>query len=200
MRNNLSKKERRNASRVKAQEKARVINAARRLLGVGFTVTNEVVFQSLQIKLAASWNGTKAHGVELARAYVDANGGIAEVEKARPSLKARKAAARGQAVRVASAPFPVSDAFLLSYEWRRLRMEVIKERGARCECCGASPKDGIVINVDHIKPRRKYPELALTKANLQVLCGVCNHGKGNWDETDWRDPVAVMPCWSRSAG
>lgn len=79
-----------------------------------------------------------------------------------------------------------SDAFLLSYEWRRLRMQVIKERGARCECCGACPKDGIVIHVDHIKPRRKYPELALTKANLQVLCEVCNHGKGSWDETDWR--------------
>lgn len=85
------------------------------------------------------------------------------------------------------APVDVNaDAFLLSYEWRRLRMEVIKERGARCECCGASPKDGIVIHVDHIKPRRKYPELALSKANLQVLCEVCNHGKGNWDQTDWR--------------
>lgn len=81
-----------------------------------------------------------------------------------------------------------SDAFLLSYEWRRLRMEVIKERGRRCECCGLVPtKDnGVVIHVDHIKPRRKYPELALTKANLQVLCEVCNHGKGSWDETDWR--------------
>lgn len=79
-----------------------------------------------------------------------------------------------------------SDAFLQSYEWRRLRMEVIKARGARCECCGASPKDGIRIHVDHIKPRRRYPELALTRANLQVLCEVCNHGKGSWDETDWR--------------
>jgi hypothetical protein len=93
----------------------------------------------------------------------------------------RKAAARA-----------VGDAFLLSYEWRRLRMEVVKERGARCECCGASPRDGIVINVDHIKPRRKYPELALEKSNLQVLCDVCNHGKGNWDETDWREPVTIQ--------
>lgn len=66
-------------------------------------------------------------------------------------------------------------------------MEVLKERGRRCECCGASPSDGVtVINVDHIKPRARYPELALVKANLQVLCSVCNHGKGNWDETDWR--------------
>lgn len=81
-----------------------------------------------------------------------------------------------------------SDAFLESYEWRRLRMVVLKKRGARCECCGASPKDdkSVRINVDHIKPRRLFPELALVEENLQVLCNVCNHGKGNWDQTDWR--------------
>jgi hypothetical protein len=77
--------------------------------------------------------------------------------------------------------------FLLSFEWRRLRMQVIKARGARCECCGATPADGsTVINVDHIKPRKYFPELALVKSNLQVLCDKCNHGKGNWDQTDWR--------------
>jgi len=79
-----------------------------------------------------------------------------------------------------------SDAFLASYEWRRLRMVVLTKRGARCECCGATPKDGIRIHVDHIQPRRKHPELALTESNLQVLCEVCNHGKGSWDTTDWR--------------
>lgn len=78
------------------------------------------------------------------------------------------------------------NSFLKTFEWRQLRMIVLKKRGARCECCGASPRDGIVIHVDHIKPRRKYPELALTESNLQVLCEVCNHGKGSWDETDWR--------------
>lgn len=84
-------------------------------------------------------------------------------------------------------PHPASVEFLSSYEWRVLRMQVLKERGARCECCGATPQDGTtVINVDHIKPRRTHPELALVKANLQVLCHACNHGKGNWDQTDWR--------------
>lgn len=88
------------------------------------------------------------------------------------------------------------DDFLLSYEWRRLRMAVIKERGARCECCGATPAQGIVINVDHIQPRKTHPKLALEKSNLQVLCHVCNHGKGNWDTTDWREapqPAVAKP-------
>ena len=78
------------------------------------------------------------------------------------------------------------DGFLGSFEWRQLRMLVLKRDGARCACCGATPNDGIVVNVDHIKPRRTHPQLALTLSNLQVLCQACNHGKGNWDETDWR--------------
>lgn len=81
----------------------------------------------------------------------------------------------------------ISDDFLGTYEWRRLRMEALKKYGSRCQCCGATPKDGAVMNVDHIKPRRIYPELALSLDNLQVLCHECNHGKGNWDMTDWRE-------------
>jgi len=76
--------------------------------------------------------------------------------------------------------------FLSSPEWRRLRMQVIKKYGPVCMCCGASPKTGAVINVDHIKPRKLFPELSLDINNLQILCGACNHGKGNWDTTDWR--------------
>lgn len=79
-----------------------------------------------------------------------------------------------------------SDAFLASYEWRRVRMMALKTYGPRCMCCGATPADGAVMNVDHIKPRLKFPKLALTLSNLQILCAPCNHGKGNWDETDWR--------------
>jgi 5-methylcytosine-specific restriction endonuclease McrA len=76
--------------------------------------------------------------------------------------------------------------FLSSYKWRKLRMVALKKHGPRCQCCGATPEIGAVMNVDHIKPRKKYPELALDIENLQILCGACNHGKSNWDETDWR--------------
>jgi 5-methylcytosine-specific restriction endonuclease McrA len=89
-----------------------------------------------------------------------------------------------------------SDEFLASFQWRRLRMEVLKERGRRCECCGATPSDGVtVVHVDHIKPRKLHPELALEKSNLQILCATCNHGKGNWDQTDWRERLA--PFWAK---
>lgn len=82
-----------------------------------------------------------------------------------------------------------TDAFLASYEWRQIRMQALKRDGARCCCCGATPADGRVRHVDHIKPRKHFPQLALDLNNLQVLCDVCNHGKGNWDQTDWREDV-----------
>lgn len=81
---------------------------------------------------------------------------------------------------------PNGPEFLLSFEWRALRMKVLAHYGATCMCCGATKENGVVINVDHIKSRKKRPDLALSFDNLQVLCDVCNHGKSNWDETDWR--------------
>lgn len=79
-----------------------------------------------------------------------------------------------------------STAFLETYEWRKLRMEALKKYGPKCQCCGATPATGAVMNVDHIKPRKLWPSLALDINNLQILCHECNHGKGNWDQTDWR--------------
>jgi len=47
-----------------------------------------------------------------------------------------------------------SNAFLQSFEWRRLRMLVLKRDGARCACCGATTAGGRRMNVDHIKRAR----------------------------------------------
>ncbi len=91
---------------------------------------------------------------------------------------------------VLETPFVQTDGFLRSYEWRELRYKALQLHGRRCQCCGASATDGATMNVDHIKPRRKYPEFALDIKNLQVLCDECNHGKGNWDQTDFRPNAA----------
>jgi 5-methylcytosine-specific restriction endonuclease McrA len=119
--------------------------------------------------------------------------------KGTPLPKGKKEARKA----LLSHPAAPHDDFLQSYEWRRLRMEVLVERGAKCECCGISPKEGAVMNVDHIKPRLRFPHLKLEKSNLQVLCAPCNHGKGNWDETDWRadkpEPSDAAPVVVRVA-
>jgi len=77
--------------------------------------------------------------------------------------------------------------FYWSFEWRKLRYTILKQRGARCECCGNSAQTGAVINVDHIKPIRHFWELRLEPTNLQILCNECNHGKGSWDTTSWAE-------------
>jgi 5-methylcytosine-specific restriction endonuclease McrA len=79
-----------------------------------------------------------------------------------------------------------SGGFYATAEWKRLRYLVLKERGARCECCGATPADGATMRVDHIKPVSRAWDRRLDPTNLQVLCNDCNWGKGGWDETDWR--------------
>lgn len=84
------------------------------------------------------------------------------------------------------------DDFYKSWEWRTLRMEVLKEHGRSCQCCGAEPGmktpagEPVRICVDHIKPLSKFWKLRLDRTNLQVLCDECNQGKGNWDQTDFR--------------
>lgn len=65
--------------------------------------------------------------------------------------------------------------FLNSNEWRNLRQAALKKYGCKCFICGSSTN----INVDHILPRKFYPELALDIKNLQPLCAKCNKAKGN---------------------
>lgn len=117
-------------------------------------------------------------------------------------LAAGAAAAKAKRPPKASRSFATAPDFLSSFAWRQLRMQVLQKYGRVCMCCGASPATGAVMHVDHIKPRRLFPQLALDIDNLQVLCHECNHGKGNWDQTDWRphddkiDPD--VSAWLRS--
>lgn len=109
----------------------------------------------------------------------------AKRKRKKAARKAKMRRVQAPTIRVGSVDVMSSD-FLQTYEWRVVRMQALKKHGARCQCCGASPANGAVMNVDHIKPRRLFPHLALEVDNLQILCGDCNHGKGNWDMTDWR--------------
>lgn len=77
--------------------------------------------------------------------------------------------------------------FFSSNDWLRLRVNVLEKYGASCMMCGRNYReDRVKIHVDHIKPRSKYPELALCVNNLQILCADCNIGKGNRFDTDYR--------------
>jgi 5-methylcytosine-specific restriction endonuclease McrA len=84
-------------------------------------------------------------------------------------------------------PHPASREFLQTYEWARVRYQVLlKYRDKPCMACGRGPKQGVWLNVEHIRPRKTHPHVSLDMNNLQILCHECNKGKGNWDNTDWR--------------
>lgn len=76
--------------------------------------------------------------------------------------------------------------FFQSRAWQARRYEVLRLNNGRCELCGRGKRDGVSLHVDHIKPRSKFPQLALELSNLQVLCEDCNMGKGNRCSRDWR--------------
>lgn len=103
-----------------------------------------------------------------------------------PSPPARHAVRAPRSAMLDQHAYVNSPEFLASFEWRQLRLKAFEKYGRRCQCCGASPSTGAVLNVDHVKPRRKFPELALDLDNLQVLCGDCNHGKAN-QTVDFRE-------------
>ena len=68
--------------------------------------------------------------------------------------------------------------FMNSREWKKLRTEFMAESEKVCVRCGATEE----LQADHIKPKSKYPELALDKTNLQVLCWECNKKKSTKED------------------
>lgn len=88
---------------------------------------------------------------------------------------------------VADALRKTADPFLYTEAWRALRREAVAKYGLICLSCGRENSRKFPINIDHIKPRKFYPELALDINNLQPLCGPCNKRKGN-KTVDFRNP------------
>ena len=78
--------------------------------------------------------------------------------------------------------------FYASWEWKEARFVALKRHGRRCQCCGWSPSDSATgrLVVDHIKPIRTHPHLALDPENHQVLCEDCNMGTSYKHTDDFR--------------
>lgn len=68
--------------------------------------------------------------------------------------------------------------------WIELRARVLAAYGEVCMRCASTER----IQVDHIKPKYRYPELVFEFSNLQVLCWDCNKSKSFFHETDYRKP------------
>lgn len=73
------------------------------------------------------------------------------------------------------------ESFYDSEEWHGLRSKAFQKYPHICMRCGN--KDN--LQVDHVKPRSKYPKLQLELSNLQILCRDCNLSKGVKDSPEW---------------
>ena len=75
--------------------------------------------------------------------------------------------------------------FTASRRWRALRLVVLSEEPLCRECL----REGVTTaatEVDHIKPRHEWPELAYERSNLQPLCAThharkTRHERGQGD-------------------
>jgi len=58
----------------------------------------------------------------------------------------------------------------------KVRFHIFDRDGFTCRYCGKSPRDGVVLEVDHIHPVANGGENDVD--NLVTACWECNHGKG----------------------
>lgn len=71
--------------------------------------------------------------------------------------------------------FRSNNSFTCVEKRQRLKIELMRERGNRCELCGTSFTTA-KMEVHHIKPQSLYPELREAKDNLMLLCHECHSG------------------------
>lgn len=155
----------------------------------------ERIWRSTSIPKGVSLNDLAAIGVPmpLRKGWRDRIFGITKKQhkKMRPWLRSIPTSPQTAPVKQQSAPVSAwkrkASLFYRSREWADARYDALKRSKGSCELCGRGKADGAVLNVDHIKPLKQAWELRLDLSNLQVLCGMCNKGKGNRDDTDWRE-------------
>lgn len=75
--------------------------------------------------------------------------------------------------------------FCKTKPWRLLREKFILKNEKVCCCCKVEVS-GHSLHVDHIKPKSKFPHLALDEDNLQILCKKCNFKKNAHHSEDYR--------------
>lgn len=75
---------------------------------------------------------------------------------------------------------------LNSKEMSRWRANIFARDKWRCLKCGRKGGKGVLLTLDHIKPRSKGGKA--TADNLQTLCKMCNEEKGAREE-DYREPA-----------
>ncbi len=103
-----------------------------------------------------------------------------------PDRAVRKLAQEGNLIKVAKGIYkydPKASKKRILKDFTEAQKKVIMERdGYRCVICGRGVKDGVELQVDHIKPK----DLGGTNSidNGETLCGQHNYQKKNYKQTE----------------
>lgn len=82
------------------------------------------------------------------------------------------------------------DPFYKTKAWHVIRKQAILRDGYTCQMCGVNVRGKRCAHVDHIKGRRKHPNLALHLPNLQTLCTHCHNSTKQAIEANDKTPVS----------
>ena len=95
------------------------------------------------------------------------------------------------------------DPFYKSKEWHRVRQKALIRDHFSCVNCGTDVRAKGASRVDHIRPRKKYPDLALHLPNLRTLCVPCDNARacsrpplGRWWQRGNAGGRRWVPCWN----
>lgn len=64
----------------------------------------------------------------------------------------------------------MTDRFYYSKQWRAMRERALLRDSYCCVVCGILVAGNNEARIDHIRPRKEYPELELDLSNLRTLC------------------------------
>lgn len=84
-------------------------------------------------------------------------------------------------------------------QWRKLRRQVMREVGWRCERCQWRPRDTSKLHAHHVVPFTVDENLRLERTNVEVLCYRC-HGRHERRMSENTPPRVTLVCGPPGSG
>jgi uncharacterized protein (TIGR02646 family) len=100
-----------------------------------------------------------------------------------PELRTRmedRAARLRQMLEAGEAP---PESLLNSYREPELKAHLVAEAHGKCLYCESKVTHIYFGDIEHIKPKARFPHERLDRENLALACALCNHAKADfWEE------------------
>ena len=91
---------------------------------------------------------------------------------------------------------PLTDSVERCYRHVDVKSAILRETAEKCAYCESKVTHVYWGDVEHLKPRRRFPEYQFNYNNLTLACAVCNNKKGDYwlEEAPIVDPYVEEPA------